>query len=409
MFYDFIRLNNDLRDLDFKRNLEEKNNIYETAKNLLEEKSITKMHQLLQDLHERWKNVGPVKKELREPIWVKFQDITRKLNQKRNNYFVEKKKEDLIKLGIKKSICKKIDNLTSEEHKSHKDWEEATKRCNQLDSEWRKIGKLNTAENKIAWKQLKESLTKFYKSKNTFYKNRKKENKNIIEKKIKICEEAEKLQNSTNWRSSNNRLIQLQKDWKNSGFSPAKNSNEIWQKFNKACNVFFKAQKKYYKELDNKKQIALKQKLLLIKELESFKLTEHTEKNIKFLKGVSEKWSSTGDIPNESTGVNNKFQTLIDGKFEELGISKEKLLKEKYKNKIISIKDDEKAISNEKRVLNGKIDSLKKEITQYENNISFFGNGKETKPLIEQTKQKIKNTKAKIQEFRQKIQLLNRL
>ena len=408
LFYDYIKLNNDLRDLDFKRNLEEKTSICEKAEALLNEKSFNKMHSTLQELHEHWKNVGPVNREIREELWERFQNISKTLNKKRNDYFLKEKEKDKTKLINKEEICRKITALTSETLNSHKSWEEKTSQCSSLEKEWKDVGRLNKAENSIAWKSLRTVLNSFYDKKNTYYKQKKEEAKSILKVKIIICEKSEELQNSTDWQETGKQLISLQNDWKNAGFSNADQSNRIWKRFKAACDTFFSSRKEYYKAMDNEKEMALKDKEEILLKLKEFKSSANSKDDIKQLKEFSNKWKKVGHIAREKMKINDDFFNIINDKFEKLGLSKKVLAEEQYKNKVSSIKGNDKAISSEKQFLRLKIDSLKKEISQYENNISFFGKNKGTEPLRKQVEEKIAKVNIEIETLKQKLQILNK-
>jgi len=408
LFYDYIKLNNDLRDLDFTRNLEEKTAIHEKAEALLNEKSFNKMHNTLQELHEHWKNVGPVKRELREELWEHFQNISKTLNKKRNDYFLKEKEKDQKKLIQKEEICKKIDTLTLTTITSHKQWEEANNQCSELEKEWKDIGRLNKVENSIAWKSLRTVLNNFYDKKNAYYKQKKEEGKSVLKVKIIICEKSEELQNSTDWQGTGNQLITLQNEWKNAGFSSADQSNKIWKRFKAACDTFFNARKAHYKAMDKEKEGALKEKEELLLTLKEFKASANSKDDIKQLKEFSNQWKKLGHIPRDKMKINDEFFDLINAKFEELGLSKKVLAEEQYKNKVSSIKGNGKAISSEKQFLRLKIDSLKKEISQYENNISFFGKNKGTEPLRKQVEEQIAKANTEIEALKQKLQILNK-
>ena len=408
LFYDYIKLNNDLRDLDFTRNLEEKTIICEKAEALLNEKSFNKMHSTLQELHEHWKNVGPVNREIREELWERFQNISKTLNKKRNDYFLKEKEKDKKKLIRKEEICRKITALTSERLTSHKSWEEKTNQCSFLEKEWKDLGRLNKAENSIAWKSLRTVLNSFYDKKNTYYKQKKEEAKSVLKVKIIICEKSEELQNSTNWQETGRQLISLQNDWKNAGFSNADQSNRIWKRFKAACDTFFNSRKEYYKAMDNEKEMALKDKEEILLKLKEFKPSANSKNDIKQLKEFSNKWKKVGHIARNKMKINDDFFNIINDKFEELGLSKKVLAEEQFKNKVSSIKGNDKAISSEKQFLRLKIDSLKKEISQYENNISFFGKNKGTEPLRNQVEKKIAKVNTEIETLKQKLQTLKK-
>ena len=408
LFYDFIKINNDLRDLDFKRNLEAKNIICAKAEALIEERSINKAHNNLQELHEHWKNVGPVERTLREPLWEKFKEISKKINKRRNDYFIEKKKENSIKLDSKNIIAKEIENITFEEKTSHNQWQEATTKCHELEKKWKALGKLSKESNKIAWNKLREVLNNFYSAKNDFYKQKKILKKKILNEKLAICEKAERLQDSTDWKKTGDNLIKLQKEWKNSEFSPSTQSNEVWIRFREACNIFFNNRKKYFKEIKKQETEAYKEKKALIKELEGLKLSSKSKENIKKIKEFNSRWDNIKQTPKDKKSINTQFLNLLNSKFEELGLDKKALATEKYKNKISSIKGNSRAINKEQELIKKRIDTIEKVIAQYENNISFFGNGKATAPLLDQTQKQIDNAKSDIKDLEQKIQMLNK-
>lgn len=407
LFYDFIKINNDLRDLDFKRNLEEKIIICEKAESLLNEKSINKAHNDLQELHEYWKNVGPVVREKRETLWERFQKISKKINKRRNDYFIERKKQNSIKLEEKNAISTLIDNLISEKRTSHNQWQEATKRCNELEKKWKSIGGLDKENNKTAWKKLRASLSDFYNTKNIFYKEQKKNKKQVLENKLALCKKAESMQHNTNWKETGKELINLQEEWKNSDFSPANESNHIWNRFRTACDTFFRARKAHYKKIKEQEEESYKKKETLLKKLEMMTVSSDSEEDIKHLKKFGSEWRNIGNISKDQTNIENQFLNLLNSKFEKLGLTEKVLASEKYKNRINSIKGNKKAINNEQQFIKGRIDTLKKEINQYENNISFFGNGEATKPLLEEAQRKIDHAKANIEDLEKKIQMLN--
>ena len=408
LFYDFIKLNNDLRDLDFTRNLEEKTAICVKAEDLVNERLLNKMHDSLQELHEHWKSVGPVQRELREGIWERFQKISRILNKKRNDYFIAKKEEDKQKLTKKNEVCSRIDALTKDIPDSHNKWQILSNKCNELEDEWKNLGRLNKVDNKIAWTSFRASLNNFYQKKNTFYKEKKSESSKVLEIKITICEKAEALQSDTNWQETANKLIKLQEEWKTAGYSSNEQSNNIWKRFKEACDTFFKARKTHFKVLDKEKEENFKLKKELIEELQSKNTSEDKKAAITSLKEISVKWKTIGHIPRNKMKINDDFISLINTKFEEVGLSKEDLEKERFKNKANSLKGNEKAINGEKQILKNKIDTIKKDIAQYENNMSFLAKNKGTQPLVKQVLHQIEKSNNEIEAIKNKLQILNK-
>ena len=408
LFYDFIKINNDLRDLDFKRNLEEKIKICEKAEALLKEKSINKAHISLQELHDHWKNIGPVERKQRESIWERFKEISKKINKKRNDYFTEKKKIYSLKLEEKNAISTLINDLSSEKIISHNKWQEANNRCGELENQWKSIGGLDKEKNKIAWKKLRAALKNFYTKRNNFYKEKKKNNKKILENKLAICRKAESLKHNTNWKETGKELIKLQEEWKNSEFLTSNESNQIWNRFRNACDIFFAARKAYYEKVKKEEKVISKKKESLIEKLKKFKILSNSKENIKNLNQFGLEWKKIGYNSNEKSNIDSQFLKLLNSKYEKLGLTETALNKEKYKNKIISFNGNDIAIKNEKKFLKSRIDSLKKEIKQYENNISFFKAEETTKALLKEVQKKIDLTNTNIVDLEKKIQMLNK-
>ena len=407
LFYDYIKLNKDLRDLDFKRNLEEKELICKKAEDLLKEESLNKMHSQLQELHEHWRNIGPVQKKLREDLWIRFQEISKALNKKRNDYFLSKKNKEKKILIEKNKLCEKIEGLTKSVISSHNEWKNLTIKCNDLEKEWKNLGRLNKENNKIAWKGFRDALNNFYKKRNLFYKNKRTDENQIIDKKLSICKEAETLQDSTDWDITTKKIINLQKKWKSSGYSSRDKTNKIWIRFKKSCDIFFKNKKIHSKKTEELKRENLKAKKMLIKELESFNISSNKSKDIKEITRFCNIWKEIGKTPVEEEKKNTIFLSLLESKYKEIGLNEDELKEALFKNKIILLKGDQKSINAEKTYLKNKIDIISKDIAKYENNISFLSNSKNTKPLVEQTLEKIKESNNEKEDLQQKLQILN--
>ncbi|MDC3390632.1 DUF349 domain-containing protein, partial [Flavobacteriales bacterium] len=406
LFYDYIKLNKDLRDLDFKRNFEEKTQILEKAKKLLKESSINIAHKVLQELHEHWKNIGPVEREQRDIIWRKFQSISKEINTKRNDYFLTLKQQNKQKLESKNLLCKKIDDLYSFKDLSHKDWEKATTKCKGFEEEWRKLGNLNRDNLKVSWENLRTSLDNFYNAKREHYKNKKIISKKIKENKLAICKQAEKLKNSTDWNKTAKELIKLQEEWKK--FPHSSLSNEIWNRFRLACNTFFNARKENFKNVIKLEEEASNKKKKVVNKLKKLNLSESPKNTLKELEVIKLKWKNTGKVTKRDKSINDEFYKTLELKYEKIGLSKIELDNIKLQNKIDLIGDNKNAILKEKNLIKMKIDSLKKEIFQYENNISFFGHGNATEKLLLQAQNKISNSKTEIASLYKKIQMLNK-
>jgi hypothetical protein len=406
LFYDYIKINNDLRDLDFKRNLEEKTKICEKAEALINEKSLNKMHDNLQELHEHWKDIGPVEKEKREDIWERFQAATKVIHKKRNDYFLEKKEENDKKLETKNDLCKQIKQLTENPADTHKQWQNLIIKCRALEDTWKAVGRLNKKDNKIAWNNLRESLNHFYQTKNTFYKNRKSDTEKVIQQKLSICEKAEELKDSTDWKNTTQQLIKLQEDWGIAGYSPKQKTDKIWKRFNSASNTFFNARKKHFKALDVSKEKNHLAKQQLLKEIEKFKSSENGKSDFEMLSNYSKKWKDCGAVPLKKQKIEKEFETVMNKHLDAIKMNKNEISKEKFKNKITAINGNKTKLDKEKSFILSKIDQQKQIIAQYENNISFFGKSKSNEALKQEVMGKIESAESQLVILKEKLQII---
>ena len=409
LFYDYININRDLRDLDFKKNLERKTDLCEKAEALDNEESLNKAHNELQELHEAWKEVGPVDKEHREVIWDRFKTATRVIHKKRNDYFLEIKEKNAKTAELKEKICQKIVAVYTILPETHIDWQKASEIVLELEKEWKILGRLNKSENNKAWKSFRKAIGDFYFEKNEFYKQRKSNLKSELEKKVTICEKAEALQDSTDWKSTTEKIIQLQNDWKKTGYVPKNQSEKVWIRFRNACNTFFDKKKAHFKELDAIKIDNLKNKTAFLNELRKKTFTDKGKGSFGELQNIIKDWNKLGHVPRGKEELEQQFQLVMDGFYKSLKITKKQLFELKFKNKLEDIKDNEFKLEKERQFISNKISEKQKEIAQYENNMSFFTNSKGTEKLKKQVYQKIAACQAKIEELKQQLRLINEL
>ena len=366
------------------------------------------MHDSLQELHEHWKNIGPVEKEKRNAIWDRFQTATKTLHKKRNDYFLLKKEENDKKLETKNSICKAIDALTNKLPTSHNSWQQLIAESRKLEEKWKSLGRLGKKENSIAWKNLRNSLDNFYQKKKDFYKNRKKDSENVIAKKTAICEKAEALKKDINWKETTVKLIQLQEDWKNTGFSPKQKTDKIWNRFKSACNSFFNAKKVYFKDLEKAKEENLKAKQTLLKEVEKFSPSEDGKADFEILTNFSKEWRKCGFVPRNKQSIEQDFEKIMNKHFDAVKLDKNEISKEKFINKITAINGNQSKLEKEKEFVKAKIDEQKKIITQYENNISFFGKSKSNDTLKKEVKNKIESAEKEVNILKEKLKIIKK-
>ena len=411
-FYDFIKINDDLRDLDFERNLKQKTILCKQVEDLLEEKSINKVHTELQILHEKWKEIGPVKRELREEIWGRFKEATHKLNKRRNEHFLDLKQKGKHAFENKYDICKKIAALTKSDLNSHEKWNSLTAQVKELEEEWKKQAPLSKEDNKVAWKLLRETLSNFYEKKNKFYKEKKLENKKILQNKVVICEKIEELVNSeVSWKEKTEKVIKLNEDWKKSGFLPKTQSHKIWKRFRIALDNFYESKKSFFNKLDIDKANNLAKKEKILEKVQKFKLSEDKKVNINILNDFQKEWRCLGDVPRDKTKIEDIFSKNLDNLYSKIKVDNKELNDIKFNNKLetLKAKSDVFVIDKEKQFIKNKIKNIQKEVNQYETNISFFGLSTEADKLKLQIIKKIDNKKAEIDSLKNQLKQLNTL
>ena len=406
VFYDYLKLNRDLRDIDFKKNLEQKTNICTDAEKLTSLKSINEMHSKLQDLHEEWKSIGPVKKENRELIWERFQIISREINKKRNDHFLELKENDVKKIASKNQICLELNQLSKKEFKSHQECLKAVEKCNILSEKWKSLGRVNKKDNKKTWQQFQISVNNFYKNKNNFYKLRKENAKNIIQSKNKLCDEAEKISNNKDWNTTTKKLIKLQKDWKKTGFIKGKANDELWNKFKNTCDKFFNAKKEFLKESDEKIIKSLKEKKDVLLSVSEFKTTNKPLEDIQFIKNKCQEWIKLKNTSN-TFQINKDFKLACKKTISNLDLEKNIIRDEQFLINAILIKNNPDQLESGKKIIKEKIEVKNKEINLFENNKSFFIGKKDNNPLLDQIENNIKNLAEEITLLKNNLKILN--
>ena len=409
LFYDYLKINRELRDLDFKKNLEKKITLCEKAESLISEKSVNISFDRLQELHQEWKETGPVIREERENIWKRFQDASRKINKKRNDYFLQIKERNQSNLDKKSAICIQIKELISTSSNSHQEWKNKTEQLVRLSKKWKKAAPINKNDLKKSWSDFREVYNHFYSLKNSFYKSKKENNNNNLMIKINICEKAESLSNSTDWKNTSKELINLQNDWKNSPYVPDNLSSPIWKRFRKSCNTFFNSREEYYSKQDKERKNNLKIKEDLIKEVKSFTPSGTPKSDIEKLKEFSKKWNKTGFFPEKYKNINKDFNKLISSHYNNLKVTKKEKERIQFQVKTESLKKNSSLLNKEKEQLRSEIEKVKKTIIQYENNISFFGKNKGTEKLKHEVVKKIEKSKSKIIELKSKLSVLNKI
>ena len=398
-FFDYLRINNDLRDIEFKRNLEKKTSLCEKAETIVDEDNLDLSFGILQELHEQWKEIGPVGKIDREPIWKRFQEATKLIHKKRNDYYEKRKESFEENFQAKLALCETVENVDYTLLTHHNKWQKQSESIKQLREDWKKIGPISREQNDKSWTRFISAIKLFNSKKNDFYKQLKQNQKDNLAVKLEIVEKAESLAKSTDWKETSNTLKRLQSDWKKSGMASKKESDALWKRLKTACNTFFDNLKKQQSIEDEKLASHLEAKQSFLKQVEAFKNTGDTKKDIETIKGFISSWKELGKVPRKNIkSIEGSFRKLIDSFFEQLDIDKAEKRDIQFKSKIESIvaEDDQSKLSEELYKLQQESKKCKEELTLLETNIGFFKHAKDDNPLLLDVKKNIEKQKEKL-------------
>jgi hypothetical protein len=412
-FYDYIRINQELRDLDLKKNLEAKILLSEKAEELLLEPNIVNAFKILQELHDQWREIGPVPAEMRVEIWNRFKEATSKINKKHQEYFVGLKNEQKNNLDAKLALCEKAEELCNLEIHSNRDWTSRSHDLMELQKVWKTIGFAPKKDNARIYKRFRDACDAFFNRKREFYGVFKEEQNNNLQLKTDLCVQAESLRDSTEWKKTTEELISLQQRWKEIGPVPHKQSDRVWKRFRTACDSFFERKSKHFSEIDNSFGSNLEKKLELIKQIEEFKISEDSSESLEQLKNFQRQWSEIGFVPlKDKDNVHEKYREAINKKFDELRIDDGDRNMLKFKNKLESYLEKPNGMQRirqerEKYII--RLKQMENDILLWENNIGFFARSRNAETMIQEVEQKIESTKKSIELLNHKISMIDDL
>ncbi|HEY6143368.1 MAG TPA: DUF349 domain-containing protein [Flavobacterium sp.] len=381
-FYDYLHLDREARDLDFKHNLEQKQKIVSRVEELIQEADVNKAFRELQDLHKIWKeDIGPVSREHRDEIWNKFSDLTKQMHDKREVLFENMRGTELENLAKKKEIIAKIEVLATEKVNAHSQWLAQIEKVEALRTAFFSAGKVPSDVNEETWAAFKTAVRNFNTFKNSFYKDIKKDQNNNLSKKIALVAKAKELQESTDFAATTPVMKKIQEEWKQIGHVPRKYSDKIWAEFKEACNHYFDKLKEQKNEENSEEIEAFDKKKAYLETLREFQLTGEHKPDLDAIKVHIETWKSFGKVPFPRRHIEGKFNKVLDALFEKLSLSKKDSEMMRFANRIDSLSEnnDSRKLENEKIFLIRKIEEIKNEIFQLENNIQFFTNTKNAK------------------------------
>ncbi len=410
-FYDFIKINKELRDLDLKKNMELKMQLCERAEELLLESSVVNAFQSLQKYHDRWREIGPVPLEARTELWERFKDATTKINRKHQDYYEDLKKAQKKNLEQKFLLCEQAEDISNQVLETHKQWDEKSKELIEIQKVWKTIGFAPKKDNNKIYERFRKACDTFFNRKREFYTHSKELQMNNLQMKTDLCVQAESFKESTEWKKSTDDLINLQKKWKEIGPVPKKHSDAVWKRFRAACDHFFHKKSDYYKNIDKTYSQNLEAKKNLLKEIESLKLSDNVEDNFKFLNEFQRRWSEIGFVPfKEKEALQDQFRQAINKHFDNLDINDNRKNMLKFRNKLNNMsqkpKSDMKIGQERERYIN-RLQQLRNDIVLWENNIGFFAKSKNAESMINEVQSRIDNAKESIILLEQKIELID--
>ena len=393
-FYDMVKINRELRDLDFKKNLEAKEQFCEFAEKLAENPNVVEAFRELQKLHEQWKEFGPVAKEYRDQIWDRFKAATAVINKKYQSFFEDIKEQQAENLVKKTALCEKVEEIAEREVTNSNEWNAFSKEIEDIQKEWKAIGFASKKENQKIYDRFRAACDKFYGRKRDFYNEYKDSINANLDKKIKLCEAAEALKSSTEWKKATDQFINLQKQWKEIGAVPRKKSEQLWKRFRAACDEFFAERDKNAKP-ENDFYGNLKAKQRLIEEIKAYEL-KNDESDAAAMQDFQKRWQEIGFVPfKEKDNVAQAYKEAMNAKFPHNGRGAGR-----------RGRGGKPALSEKDRLIQ-KYNQLEQDIVTYENNIGFFSMSKNSAPLVKQMEDRIAQSKEELKALAEQIRVLS--
>ena len=408
-YYDQLNLNREAREYDFKKNLGIKNHLCEAAEKLAEEPDVISAFHQLQELHQQFREVGPVAKELRDEVWTRFKAASTVINKRHQQHFDELRAKEEDNLVKKTALCEKVEDIVKDEHKGANEWEKLTKEIIDIQAEWKKIGFAPQKMNVKIFERFRAACDDFFSKKAAFFKEMKQRYNENIAKKQSLIEKAEALMESTDWKVTTDKMIALQKEWKTIGAVPKKVGDELWSKFLEACNKFFEARNAANAGTRNEERTNLDKKKAIISQLK-----ELVESNVDDLqekvKGLVDEYAKIGHVPyKEKDKLYKQYHEVLDKLYDDLHVTTAKRRLDNFKSNLKNVvKRGEDALDNERGRLMRRYEGLKQEINTYENNLGFLNaSSKKGNSLIDEMNRKVQRLKDDMELIKQKIKTID--
>ena len=408
-FYDQLKVNKELRDYDFKKNLDTKQLLCEEAEKLAQEGDVVVAFKRLQDLHDKWREVGPVAKEIREEIWTRFKDASAVVNKKYQAFFEERKAREQANEDAKTAICERVEALDFESLKSYVAWEEMTKTILAAQEDWKKLGFASKKMNNALFARFRETCDKFFEMKAAYFKNIKDDFAANLEKKIALCEKAEALKDSTDWKKTTDAFVALQKEWKEVGAVAKKHSDVVWKRFLAACDYFFEEKKKKTSSARQVEQANLKAKKEIIAKLGEITQDTPREEAVKQVKELMAQWQQVGHVPyRDKDKVYEAYRAKVDELYKLLDMRGAQARMNNFEESINDMSGDENKLYRERERLMRAYEQKRNELSTYENNLGFFNSkSKSGDSMLRELERKIQRIKEDLATLEQKIKVID--
>ena len=408
-FFNKVKINKELRDLDFKRNLEQKITLCEKAEELIVETSIVKAFKALQDLRDKWREIGPVPQEHNEEVWQRFCNAADQVNQRRKEYYDQRREEFERNQLAKQALLDKATELTDKTPESIKQWNDTTAELDELLKIWKTIGPAPRESNEEIWANFKGKIDKFYQAKKEYFNQMRDEETDNYNRKIDLCLKAEAIAKREDWKKATDELLQLQAEWKAIGHTNRKVSEKIWQRFRGACDEFFNKKNEFFKDIRSSESENLAKKEAIIAQLKDFSFGEDKEENLRVIKDFQRQWMEIGYVPiKEKDRLQKEFRNVINEHFEKLKISAREAEENAFRERIRNVAGGAKNIvSSERQSILEKIDKLRADLNLWENNLGFLANSKQADLLKQEFEKKMQGARSQIALLQAKLRILD--
>ena len=403
-FYDYVKINKELRDLDWKRNLEAKTALCEQAEALSEATAIVDAFHKLQKLHEEWREIGPVALEHKEPLWERFKTASTTINRRHQEHFESIKAEQIKNFERKTALCEEIEKIVAEVPASHKAWNKASERIQAIQAEWRTIGFAPKKDNNKVYDRFRAACDKFFEAKHAFYTEAKDDMSKNLEIKYSLCERAEAIAEREDWTKATEELLALQAEWKASGTVARKYADAVWKRFRAACDKFFERKSQHFSSIDNEYSANLSAKKALLEEMAGAVV-----KSFDDIKEFQRRWSEIGFVPiRNKEELQKQYKVALDKLFATIRNADREQQINKFKNKVSSMREaGGKGLRSEREKLYNRVKQLEQEIQTLENNIGFFAKSKGAEAMIAAVEEKIARAKQDMADAIERVKLID--